>query len=471
MLTRKNTRKYLMNFGDLLMVALSFLAANVLAKRHAGMASAFPGLEGWELFLMLYFFVAWNAGARVSELYGGTNLRSPLGEETALGQNIILQAFLGVFVLFLAKSQAYSRFFLLAYFVVLLGSLSIWRFVVWFFFAWRQRNGHNLSHILIIGGGQLALSFAETVNAGRRLGYRVKGFVADMPHPGMGGLHLGRIDGLAAVLEAGGIDEVVVVLPPDCGSDVDRAIATCERYPMPVRIVSPYPGFMSGRFRISRFGPFPLYSVRVVPLEQAHWRLLKRGFDLLAALAAFVFVFSWLWPLLGLLIKATSAGPIFFKQERWGEKNRPIQFYKFRSMVAGSRDLDANGNYSQATRNDPRVTRFGRFLRRSNLDELPQFINVLKGEMSLVGPRPHPTPMNLEAKDSIRNYQWRHMIKPGITGWAQVNGLRGDASDPAILCRRVELDIWYIENWTFWLDLRILWLSLLAMFKGDPHAY
>jgi len=471
MLSRNKTRKYLMNFGDLLMVALSFLAAAILAKHHAGMAPAFPGLEGWELLLMLYFFVSWNAGARAFELYGGFNIRSSLSEATALGQNIILQAVLGVFVLFLVKSVAYSRFFLFVYYVILLVTLCLWRLLAGSFFAWRQRNGHNLSQVLIIGHGPQAVSFAETVNAGRRLGYRVKGFVADTPHPGMGDLHLGRIDGLAAILEAGGIDEVVIVLPAGSGGCADRVIATCERYPMPVRVVPEYLGFMGGRLRISRFGPFPLFSVRVVPLEQAHWRLLKRSFDLLAALAAFVLVFSWLWPLLGLLIKATSAGPVFFRQERWGEKNRPIQCYKFRSMAAGSPEVDANGNYRQATRNDPRVTRFGRFLRRSNLDELPQFINVLKGEMSLVGPRPHPTPMNLEVKDSIRNYQWRHMVKPGITGWAQVNGLRGDASDPAVLRRRVEMDIWYIENWTFWLDLKILAMSLLAMFKGDPHAY
>ena len=120
---------------------------------------------------------------------------------------------------------------------------------------------------------------------------------------------------------------------------------------------------------------------------------------------------------------------------------------------------------------DPRITGFGRFLRRNNLDELPQFLNVLKGEMSVVGPRPHPTPMNLEAKDSIQHYQMRHLIKPGITGWAQVNGLRGETRNPELLRRRVEADIWYIENWSFWLDLKIIWRSLWVMLRGDPLAY
>jgi len=175
--------------------------------------------------------------------------------------------------------------------------------------------------------------------------------------------------------------------------------------------------------------------------------------------------------LLALLIKISSPGPVFFKQERWGIKNERIVCYKFRSMIRESSDVDENGHYQQATRNDRRITRLGGFLRRSNLDELPQFFNVLQGDMSVIGPRPHPTPMNLEIKDSISNYQQRHLVKPGITGWAQVNGFRGETSDPDSLRKRVESDIWYIENWSIWLDIKIAWLSVWLMLKGDPRAY
>jgi putative colanic acid biosynthesis UDP-glucose lipid carrier transferase len=212
-------------------------------------------------------------------------------------------------------------------------------------------------------------------------------------------------------------------------------------------------------------------ELRAFPLGKSHWRFLKRSFDLIFTLLLFIFLFSWFWPLLAILIKITSPGPVFFKQERWGIKNRPIVCYKFRSMVKESRDVDENGRYMQAKRNDWRVTPLGRLLRRSNLDELAQFINVLKGEMSVVGPRPHPTAMNLEIKDSIPNYQLRHLVKPGISGWAQVNGFRGEATDPDLLCKRVEFDIWYIENWLIFLDIKILWLSVWLMLKGDPRAY
>jgi putative colanic acid biosynthesis UDP-glucose lipid carrier transferase len=207
------------------------------------------------------------------------------------------------------------------------------------------------------------------------------------------------------------------------------------------------------------------------PLEKNLGRFLKKCFDLSIATLLFIFFFSWLWPLLALLIKISSPGPVFFKQERWGIKNKRFLCYKFRSMVRESRDIDENGRYQQTRRNDWRVTPLGRFLRRSNLDELAQFINVLKGEMSVVGPRPHPTPMNLEIKDSIPNYQLRHLIKPGITGWAQVNGLRGETDSLDLLRRRVEADIWYIENWSIWLDIKIVGLSIWLMLTGDPRAY
>lgn len=217
--------------------------------------------------------------------------------------------------------------------------------------------------------------------------------------------------------------------------------------------------------------PLKPLELRAFPLGKPNWRFLKRSCDLIFTLLLFIFFFSWLWPLLALLIKITSPGPVFFRQERGGIQNRPIICYKFRSMVKESQDIDENGYYQQATREDWRITRLGRFLRRSSLDELAQFINVLKGEMSVLGPRPHPTPMNLEIKDLIPNYQLRYQIKPGISGWAQVNGWRGETDNLDLLRRRVEADIWYIENWSFWLDIKIVWRSIWLMLTGDPRAY
>jgi putative colanic acid biosynthesis UDP-glucose lipid carrier transferase len=468
---RNKARKYLKHGGDIFLVVLSFLASAFLARSHAGMSTGILALGAQELLLLLLFCLAWNAGARSFWIYDEFRNRSLGAEMIVLGENVMLQVLVTVLVLFLAKSKAYSRFFVFTYSLILLALLLAWRVLLFNYYRWQHGRGRHLSHILIVGNGPLAMSFADSIRANRNLGYRLRGFVAAEPRPRMKDLYLGKMDRLAGLLDGDCIDEVIIALSEEAADDMAQVVSLCEEYPIQVRIIPEYSRFLSSRFRISRFGPFPLLSIRAIPLEQVQWRLLKRGFDLLFALASFLFVFSWLWPLLALLIKITSPGPVFFKQERWGEKNKKILCYKFRSMVRESKDVDENGRYQQATRNDPRVTRLGHFLRHTNLDELPQFINVLLGDMSVVGPRPHPTPLNQEAKNSIRHYQLRHLIKPGITGWAQVKGFRGEISDSQQLRRRVEADIWYIENWSFLLDLKIIWRSIIAMLKGDPHAY
>jgi putative colanic acid biosynthesis UDP-glucose lipid carrier transferase len=212
-------------------------------------------------------------------------------------------------------------------------------------------------------------------------------------------------------------------------------------------------------------------SLRSIPLDDAELRFFKRVFDIVFSTVVFLVVFSWLFPIIMLLIKLTSKGPIFFIQERWGLNNKKIYCYKFRSMAANSTDVDENGNYRQATKDDARITPIGRFLRKSNLDELPQFLNVLKGEMSIVGPRPHPTPLNLHSKNIINNYMLRHLVRPGITGWAQVHGYRGETKDLKKMQKRVDFDIWYIANWSFWLDCQIIIQTVINMIKGEKNAY
>jgi putative colanic acid biosysnthesis UDP-glucose lipid carrier transferase len=472
MLSQRKSRAALKSSGDLLMVILSFLASAWLAKPHAGVpVRGLLDLGAGEVLLLFGFCLAWSRGARLFWTYDEMRNRSLRSEATVVGENVLAQSLLAVLLLFLAKSKVYSRFFVFAYCLTLLLALLLWRAALVLFIRWQQRQGRLLSHVLVVGNGPLAMSFASTVEENRHLGFRLKGFVAEEPHPRMGEYYLGKVERLAELLENDLVDEVIIAYSRGQIDEIGRVVAICGNYPAQVRIIPEYFRFVTGRFRISRFGPFPLFSVRSIPLEQYSARLGKRVFDLLAALLAFLLVFSWLWPLLALLIKLTSPGPVFFSQERWGERNRRILCFKFRTMVRESRDVDEHGRYQQAKRGDPRITRVGRFLRRSNLDELPQFINVLRGEMSLVGPRPHPTPMNLEARDAIHNYQLRHLIKPGITGWAQVQGLRGETSDPELLRRRVEADIWYIENWSFLLDLKIVGLTVWSMLKGNPAAY
>ena len=176
-------------------------------------------------------------------------------------------------------------------------------------------------------------------------------------------------------------------------------------------------------------------------------------------------------PLLALFIKITSKGPVFFKQLRWGLSNEQIVCYKFRSMAIDSTDLDSSGNYAQARFNDPRVTRLGKFLRKTSLDELPQFWNVLIGNMSVIGPRPHPVPLNMASIETVENYMLRHIVKPGISGWAQVNGYRGETKSLDDMQKRVDHDLYYIHRWNIFFDVQIVLQTIINIFRGDQNAY
>jgi putative colanic acid biosynthesis UDP-glucose lipid carrier transferase len=212
-------------------------------------------------------------------------------------------------------------------------------------------------------------------------------------------------------------------------------------------------------------------SVKRYPLDSQFRYSLKRIFDIAVSLTLLVFIFVWLWPMIILAIKLESKGPILYKQEREGQKNKRFLCLKFRSMIHNSKQFDKKGSFLQVSENDFRVTRVGKFLRRRNFDELPQFLCIFRGDMSLVGPRPHPTVLNLEYQGKIRDYSSRHRIKPGMTGWAQIRGLRGKVKNVAHMRKRIEHDLWYIENWSFWLDVKIIFRSLVLMINGDPKAY
>lgn len=222
-------------------------------------------------------------------------------------------------------------------------------------------------------------------------------------------------------------------------------------------------------FRVIKSKPLPeegLKSKAMLPVNSSR----KRFLDLAISFFALLFIFPWLFPLIAIIIRLTSKGSIFFIQSRSGCNGQIINCYKFRTMVCTSQDV-YNGKYQQAAENDSRVTPFGKFLRTTSLDELPQIWNVLMGEMTLVGPRPHPLPLDRECEEYIADYKLRYLVKPGVTGWAQINGSRGGTKAEGSMERRVELDIWYIDNWSFWLDIKIILKTMFALFRRDSNAY
>ena len=213
-------------------------------------------------------------------------------------------------------------------------------------------------------------------------------------------------------------------------------------------------------------GNVPILYIRQEPLAQPENRLLKRMFDILFSLLFLCTLFPVIYLIIGTAIKITSPGPIFFKQKRSGEAGKEFWCYKFRSMRV-NKDSDT----MQATKNDPRKTKLGNFLRKSNIDELPQFINVLLGSMSVVGPRPHMLLHTQEYSRLINKYMVRHFVKPGITGWSQVTGFRGETKELKDMEGRIRGDIWYLEHWSFGLDLYIMYRTVANVFRGERNAY
>jgi putative colanic acid biosynthesis UDP-glucose lipid carrier transferase len=207
-------------------------------------------------------------------------------------------------------------------------------------------------------------------------------------------------------------------------------------------------------------------NLNILPLDKWENKLLKNIFDVLFSILFFATIGFWLLPIIWILVRITSKGPVIYKQERWGLNNKPIICYKFRTMYIN----DMQDSFNQTSRHDPRITPLGNILRKFSLDELPQFWNVLKGEMSVVGPRPHPTPMNIASMETVNNYLKRHIVKPGISGWAQINGSRGEVRTHQEMEQRVNFDLYYIHRWSFTLDLQIILQTIIKMLR-DQGAY
>ncbi len=423
--------------------------------------------------IFLYFvnIIIWYSAAKSFDLYDEFRSRDLSFELIALLKTIFVQSISTIIVLFFLKEHNLSRIFILVDASALFIVLGIEKYILRKFLYRLRKRGKNLRSLLIVGAGEVGKNFVDAIEDNPHFGYKVIGFIDDQKKSFLNGNYLGKLEDLDKILTTNRIDNVIVALPNYATDHLENVVRVCNKHTTRIKIIPDYFKFVSDKYSVSMFGPFPVISVREDKVNEFHWRLLKRAFDTTFAFSLFIFLFSWFWPFIALLIKLDSKGPIFFKQERWGRDNKKFFAYKFRSMVNTSRDVDDSGKYQQATKDDPRITKVGKILRKTNLDELPQFINVLKGEMSIVGPRPHPIPLNLECKENIKLYMIRHLVKPGITGWAQVNGYRGETKESILMQKRVEHDIWYIENWSFLLDIQIIIKTVWNMLKGDPNAY
>ena len=372
-------------------------------------------------------------------------------------------------VLFAFRRSGYFANFstrmITAFCIINIIATTVERFGIRFILTRMRRNGFNQKHIMLVGFSDVSDQFIDACRRNPDWGYNIYGIVDDITETGVsykGVRIVGKIKDLEEILADNTIDEIAITLPLAAYEKLGSIVSICEKSGVHTKFIPDYNNVIHSRPVTEDMDGLPVINIRNVPLTDPVKAAAKRLIDIVGSVFGII-LFSPVMLTVAVLIKLSSPGPIIFKQERVGLHNKPFMMYKFRSMVEQKPEDEKKG---WTTPGDPRVTRVGKFIRKTSIDELPQFFNVLMGRMSLVGPRPERTQFVEMFKEEIPRYMIKHQVRPGITGWAQVNGLRGDTS----IHERVRYDIWYIENWSMELDIKIMFLTI---FKGfvNKNAY
>lgn len=357
--------------------------------------------------------------------------------------------------------------FLVVYYVSTIVVFSCWRVFVRMLLKFYRRKGYNFKRVVIVGAGKNGMELYRAMRDDISSGFNILGFFDDnLALKDILPSYLGTTDKVEEFAIAKDIDEIYCTLPGTNDEKILRMLNFAEKQMIRFYIVPEFYRNVKMSMVMEFLESVPLLTIRREPLQAFYNRALKRSFDLVFSSVVLCTIFPILYVLIGFLIKRSSPGPIFFKQKRTGLYGHDFECYKFRTMR-----VNDQADTMQAVKDDPRKTKIGDFLRRTNLDEFPQFINVFKGDMSVVGPRPHMLKHTEQYSALIDKYMVRHLVKPGVTGWAQVIGYRGETKTLEQMEGRVKRDVWYIENWTFFLDLKIIVVTLVNMFRGDKNAY
>lgn len=455
--------EHLMLVGDLLLVAGCWLAAYAVRFHVAGppLRSGVPPLEPY-LLMLLPILVVWGVCFRAFDLYRPRRIGSRLSEIADVAKASSMGALVLVAVmLFFFREYEYSRVVIVYFWLSSIASVSFSRYVFREALRFARRQGYNVRYAVVVGSGDLAESVIRRLRGRPDVGIQVLGQVGDDKAAGDGMGWLGSYADLGAVLGRRPVDHVILALPHEDYGRLGGLLEAIGDEPVTIHVVPDLFRFASLRGGVEEFEGIPFVHLRESPLYGWN-RVVKRGFDIafsVAALAALAPVLL----VVAALVRLTSPGPILFRQERMGLDGQRFGMLKFRTMRI---DAEAGTGPVWAAEGDPRRTVIGAWLRRFSVDELPQFINVLRGEMSVVGPRPERPVFVERFRQTVPGYMLRHKVKSGITGWAQVNGLRGNTS----LAARIEYDLEYIERWSVWFDLKIIAMTVVRVLF-DRNAY
>lgn len=447
---------------DLLALNLAFALSHFIFDSRIEESYFRSYLQFW---IILNTF--WLSIAFICRTYSDNNIINFEAFTKRTAQVYLLWLIAILFYLFFSRQFEVSRYFIFVTILIFGISLFMNRFLYLGIQNYFRKRNQLTNKVLIIGYNDTAKRL-ENYFEEEGFNAHLLGFVEDEKNVTELTRHPIISDIKNTIQTAIDLDvqEIFSTITPEQNKEIYNLMNKAESECIRFKIVPDLSIFINKPVIINYVRDLPVLSLRSEPLDDVGNRFKKRTLDVLVSSLVCVFILSWLVPLLGLLIKLESRGPIFFAQIRSGRNNKTFRCYKFRSMR-----VNKESDTKQATKNDNRITRIGKFIRKTSLDEFPQFINVLKGEMSLVGPRPHMVKHTTDYSKIVDQFMVRQFLKPGITGWAQVNGLRGEITDNEQIINRVNEDLWYLENWTIWLDIRIMFLTVYKVFKGDEKAF
>lgn len=408
----------------------------------------------------LIIIMYWAAG-----LYRSNRMRGRRSEISNVFLVNILGYLLVILALFMTRRMHWSRSMLAAFFALNAFTDSLIRLLIREVIKKLRRDGRFVRNILLVGYSRAAEEYIDRVKANPQWGLNIRGILDDRVEAGTEYKKikvLGRIDNLMIILPENHLDEIAITLGLSEYYRLETIVTLCEKSGVHTKFIPDYNNIIPTKPYTEDILGLPVINIRYVPLTNTFYAAIKRLMDIVGSLLCIV-LFSPVMIVFGALVKITSPGPLIYRQERVGLRNKPFMMYKFRSMVVQE---ESSEKKKWTVRDDPRVTAIGRFMRKTSIDELPQLFNVLKGDMSLVGPRPERPYFVEKFQEEIPRYMIKHQVRPGMTGWAQIHGYRGDTS----IRKRIDYDLYYIENWTIGLDIKILFLTVFRGFV-NKNAY
>ncbi len=445
--------------GDIFLINLSFALAYLLKFGDFAFFRQSPYLV-----LFFYYNAVWLAVAFTLKVYNISRVAQYRHIALDLLKLFFFHVSLVTAFIVAIKGYDYSRQHLIVTYLLTSASVVAWRLGCVKIFRMFRTSGRNRRRVVIVGISEIASQLKKFFNINPQYGYQFLGFFDDRVANGED--LKGKVADVKEYVLANEVDEIYCTMTEVNNRQVNDLLDFAEKNHIHVKVVPDFREINYRKIEIDFYDDFPVLTFREIPLDDVLNQVAKRSFDVLFSLLVIVFVFPWLLPIIALLIKVDSRGPVFFWQQRSGRNNQHFWCLKFRSMY-----VNDESDFRQATRDDNRITRAGRILRKTNLDEMPQFFNVFLGHMSVVGPRPHPIKLDENFRTIIERYDERNMVKPGVTGLAQVKGYRGETAHPQLMKNRVRVDLFYIENWTFILDLKIIFLTVSSMLRGDRNAF